>query len=60
MNRFCDDAIKIQPIRSGTAIARIVFRRPNLEPRKPLQKPPKMAPRPKMEAEMRSDPSILS
>ena len=50
MGRFCDDAIKIQPIKSGTAMARIVFRRPNREPRKALPKPPKMAPRPKIEA----------
>jgi hypothetical protein len=30
MERFCEVAIRIQPIRSGAAIIRIAFRRPNL------------------------------
>jgi hypothetical protein len=47
---FLDVAIRIQPMRSGSVINKIDFLRPNLEDRKADRKPPRMAPRPKMEA----------
>ena len=59
INRFWEEAIKTQPIRSGRAMTMMAFLRPNLEPRYAVEKPPKMAPSPKMDAVKKSKTSDI-